>query len=100
MRYSQPVYLQSVVPGVYDPNTGNYGKETITERLVYGSVVENTAEKSKVLYGQITQGTLTAHFLNELPVFDFVRIGENRYRADAITRAGAKTILTLSRIAQ
>ena len=34
VRYDTPVYFLKITPGEYDPNTGNYGDDTVEETLV------------------------------------------------------------------
>ena len=33
MRYDTPIYFQKLTPGEYDPATGNYGEDTISEDM-------------------------------------------------------------------
>ena len=44
MRYDKPVYFQKIIPGEYNPKTGNYGDDTVEETLRYASVM-NTGEE-------------------------------------------------------
>ena len=47
MRYDTPVYFQRITPGEYDPNTGNYGDDTVEETLRYASVMNTGEERLK-----------------------------------------------------
>lgn len=33
MRYDTPIYFQKLTPGEYDPTTGNYGEDAISEDI-------------------------------------------------------------------
>ena len=33
MRYDTPIYFQKLTPGEYDPTTGNYGEDMISEDM-------------------------------------------------------------------
>ena len=37
MRYDTPIYFQKLTPGEYDPATGNYGEDTISEDMKFAS---------------------------------------------------------------
>lgn len=83
MRYDTPVYFQTVTPGAYDPNTGNYGPETIIEEKRYASVTDTGAETLNLIYGELKQGCKTVRLQNyyDKP-FTRLRIGEKTYRVD------------------
>ena len=34
MRYDTPIYFQKLTPGEYDPATGNYGEDTISDEAM------------------------------------------------------------------
>ena len=68
MRYDTPIYFQKLTPGEYDPATGNYGEDTISEDMKSASVMEiwevNLAEpqasstdkfKAKYFQGYLTE---------------------------------------------
>lgn len=40
MRYDTPIYFQKLTPGEYDPATGNYGEDTISEDMKSASVMD------------------------------------------------------------
>ena len=56
MRYDTQIYFQTILPGEYDPNTGNYGKETILEEKRDASVQDLSIQMLKLMYGNIRQG--------------------------------------------
>lgn len=98
MRYDTPVYLQTKQQGVYRPETGDYAPSVMSEYLVYGSVSANDAGTTAHYYGTIKNESLTVHFKNHLPPFDFVRIGSKRYRADSVENLRKKTVVVLSEV--
>lgn len=83
MRYDTPVYFQCIHPGEYDPETGDYGKDRVTEKKRRAAVTEAGRDTVKIEYGDVREGVLTVR----LPVpfrepFDYIRIGRRRYHAD------------------
>ena len=40
MRYDTPIYFQKLTPGEYDPATGNYGEDMISEDMKSASVMD------------------------------------------------------------
>ena len=83
MRCDTPVYFQAVKKGEYDPDTGNYAEDTVTEDKVFASVTNSTTETLNLVYGSIKQGSYTVRLQNiyKKP-FDRIRIGEKTYRVD------------------
>ena len=59
MRYDTPVYFQTVTPGAYDPETGDYGADTVREVVRYAAVIDTRAETMTLVYGTVRQGSLT-----------------------------------------
>ncbi len=87
MRYDTPVYFQSVQPGEYDPNTHNYGEDKLTEVKKYADVIDTSTEQLQIVYGAIKQGSVTVHLQRPYTAaFDYIRIGEKRYRVDVEKR--------------
>lgn len=87
MRFDTPVYFQRIIEGAYDPSTGNYGDDEVTEVLRYASVTNSGTETLQLAYGEIRQGSLTMRlqrYYNE--PFDRVRIGNKLYRVDMTRR--------------
>ena len=90
MRYDTPIFFQRSVPGEYDPETGNYNDDTVTETKRYASVTDSSTNTLLLVYGAINQGSLTIRIQRryEKP-FDYIRIGNKRYRVDRI-----RTVIT------
>ena len=53
MRYDTPVYFQKTISGEYDPNTGNYGEDSVDETLRYASVMDTSIKTMRLIYGEI-----------------------------------------------
>ena len=83
MRYDTPIYFQKTTQGAYDPDTGNYGPDSITETLRYASVMDTGRETLRLVYGEIRQGSLSiqiqGHYAGD---FDWIRIGSKVYSVD------------------
>lgn len=40
MRYDTPIYFQKLTPGEYDPSTGNYEEDTVSEDMKPAAVMD------------------------------------------------------------
>lgn len=99
MRYDTPVYFQTVKPGAYDENTGNYSKETVFEVGVLASVMDTQTETMKLIYGSIRQGSLTITIQNHYDQpFDKIRIGNKVYQVDRSRRLRVKQSYIVSEV--
>ena len=99
MRYDTPIYFQRVTPGEYNPATGDYGEDTAVETLRYASVMDTRTETMRLVYGEIRQGSMTAHVQNHYTApFDQIRIGDKRYRVDYRRRFRVKESFVLSEV--
>ena len=83
MRFDTPVYFQTVTPGEYNPDTGNYEKERLAEEKRYADVTDSGVETMKLVYGTIKQGSMTIRLQTPFKKpYDSIRIGDKRYHAD------------------
>ena len=53
MRYDTPIYFQKLTPGEYDPATGNYGEDTISEDMKSASVMDTGTNTMMLVYSGI-----------------------------------------------
>lgn len=99
MRYDTPIYFQTVKEGEYDPNTGNYAEDTVTEDEVFASVTNSTTATLNLVYGEIKQGSYTVRLQNIYrKPFDRIRIGEKLYRVDFSRKLKLKHIFVVSEV--
>lgn len=99
MRYDTPIYFQTVTKGEYDPNTGNYAEETVTEDEVFASVTDSSTETLKLVYGSIKQGCHTVRLQNIYrKPFDRIRMGEKVYKVDFSRKLRLKHIFVISEV--
>lgn len=83
MRYDKPVFFQSIQQGEYNPLTGNYGEDKITEEKRYADITDTGAEQLALIYGKITQESLTIRLQRPYRMpFSRIRIGEKFYNVD------------------
>lgn len=83
MRYDKPVYFQSVMCGAYNPNTGDYEADIVTERKRYASVTDSGDETKLQIYGSLKERSLTVRLQNHYEKsFDYIRIDNAVYRVD------------------
>lgn len=99
MRFDTPIYFQTVKKGEYDPETGNYAEDTVTEDKVFASVTDSRAETLNLVYGEIKQGCFTVRLQNIYrKPFDRIRIGEKLYRVDFSRMLRLKHIFVISEV--
>lgn len=99
MRYDTPVYFQKITPGEYDPNTGDYGKDTIQETEVYAAVMDTRSEMLRLVYNGPMQGSLTIQLQNHYTdPFDRIRVGNKAYKVDYTRRLRVKQTFVVSEV--
>lgn len=99
MRFDTPVYFQKASPGEYDPETGNYGKDTVSETLKYADVTSAGVETLNLVYGDLRQGSLVVRLQNYYTAqFDQIRIGKKAYRVDFSRKLRAKHVFVVSEV--
>lgn len=99
MRFDTPIFFQSIKPGEYDKETGNYKPDTVTEEKHWASVTDAKTETLKLLYGEIKQGCLTVRLQNiyDKP-FDKIRIDSKLYRVDFSRKLRTKHTFIVSEV--
>lgn len=101
MRFDTPIYFQSITPGAYDPETGNYAADTVTEVKRYASVTCPGIDTLNLVYGELKQGAFTIRLQNHYSTpFDRIRIGEKVYRADWSRSLRVKNTFVVSEVQQ
>lgn len=55
MRYDTPIYFQKLTPGEYDPATGNYGEDAISEDMKSASVMDTGTNTMMLVYSGIKE---------------------------------------------
>ena len=99
MRFDTPIYFQTVKKGEYDPETGNYAEDTVTEDEVFASVTDSRAETLNLVYGAIKQGCYTVRLQNIYrKPFDRIRMGEKVYKVDFSRKLRLKHIFVISEV--
>ena len=99
MRFDTPIYFQTVKKGEYDPDTGNYAEDTVTEDEVFASVTNSTTETLNLVYGSIKHGSYIVRLQNiyKKP-FDRIRIGEKTYKVDFSRELKLKHTFVISEV--
>ena len=99
MRFDTPVYFQSVVTGEYDPSTGDYADDTVTEVEHYASVSDTGTDTMNLVYGGLKQGSLTVRLQTRYDgAIDYIRIGSKRYRVDMVRSLRQKQTFVVSEV--
>lgn len=97
MRFDTPVYFQLIKSGAYNPNTGDYEPDTITETQRFASVTNSGAETLNLVYGELKQGSLIIRLQNHYnEPFDRIRIDNKVYRVDMLRRLRTKQTFVIS----
>lgn len=100
MRCDTPIYFQRIQKGRYDPDTGNYGEDIVTEEKRYADVTSYGVETLKLVYGELRQGSkvirLQTHYEG---IFDRIRIGSKTYRVDFSKKLRTKHVFVVSETA-
>lgn len=83
MRYDKPVYFQHIIPGEYDPDTGDYAPDTVKEEKRYASVTDSGDETKLQLYGSIKEHSVTIRLRNHYnKSFSRIRVDGTLYNVD------------------
>lgn len=99
MRYDTPIYFQQLIPGEYDPKTGNYGEDQVMETQRLAAVMETNTETMQILYGAIRQGSVTIRLQNRYEqTYDRIRIGDRTYQVDRRKNLRVKQVLVLTEV--
>ena len=99
MRFDTPIYFQTFEKGEYNPDTGNYAEDVITEDAVFADVTESRVDTLKMIYGDIKQGCYTVRLQNIYrKPFERIRIGDKVYRADYERKLRTKHIFVVSEV--
>lgn len=99
MRYDTPIYFQKLTSGEYDPATGNYGEDAISEDMKYALVMDTGTNTMKIVYGELKEGSLAIILQNHYEkAFDRIRIGKKNYRVDFSRKLRTKQTYIVSEV--
>lgn len=99
MRFDKPIYFQKITAGAYEPTTGNYAEDEITEEKRFASVTNSRTDTLQLVYGAIKQGSLTIRL--QMPFtapFDRIRIEDKTYKVDYSRQLYNKHIFIVSEV--
>lgn len=83
MRFDTPIFFQRIVQGEYDPATGNYEADQVTEAKRYANVTDAGSEVMNIVYGEIRIGCYVIRLQTRYTEpFDRIRIGSKTYHVD------------------
>lgn len=93
------IYFQKLTPGEYDPATGNYGEDTISEDMKSASVMDTGTNTMMLVYSGIKEGSLTIHLQNHYDKpFDRIRVGNKTYGVDFSRKLRTKQVYVASEV--
>ena len=99
MRYDTPIYFQKLTPGEYDPATGNYVDDKVSEVKRYASVMDTGENTMILVYSDIKEGSLTIHLHNHYnQPFDRILIDNKVYGVDFSRKLRTKQIYFVSEV--
>jgi hypothetical protein len=83
MRYDTPIFFQSIEPGKYNADTGDYEGDKTVEIKRFASVTDSGVETLKLIYGGIKQGSKVLRLQTPYSAkFESIRIGSKVYNVD------------------
>lgn len=99
MRYDTPIYFQKLTPGEYDPATGNYVDDKVSEVKRYASVMDTGENTMILVYSGIKEGSLTIHLQNHYDrPFDRIRVRNKTYGVDFSRKLRTKQVYVVSEV--
>lgn len=99
MRFDKPIFFQKLVPGEYNPATGNYESDKIEETKKYASVTSAGVETLDLIYGELRQGSFVVRLQSiHSYAFDRIRIGQKLYRIDFQRQLRTKQVFVVSEV--
>lgn len=99
MRFDTPIFFQRTTPGEYNPDTGNYEADTVTEDKKYANITDTGTETMSIVYGSIRQGSKVVRLQNHYKAsFDLIRIGSKVYRVDYSRELWQKHVFVVSEV--
>ena len=99
MRFDKQIFFRAKKPGEYNPDTGNYGPDTVTETMWYASVTSSGVETLNLIYGGLKQGGLTLRIQGHYDgVIASIRIGSKEYRVDFLRKLPSKHVFVVSEV--
>lgn len=99
MRYDTKIYFQRITSGEYNADSGDYAPDTVTEDMRYAAVTDTGIDTVKLVYGAIRQGSYTVRIQSQYnKPFDYIRIGNKRYRVDMTRKHRIKQSFIVSEV--
>lgn len=99
MRYDTPIYFQKLTHGEYDPATGNYVDDKVSEVKRYASVMDTGENTMILVYSGIKEGSLIIHLQNHYDrPFDRIRVGNKTYGVDFSRKLRTKQVYVVSEV--
>ena len=99
MRYDKPIFFQTLTQGEYDPSTGNYAADKVSEVKRDASVMDTGENTMILVYSGIKEGSLTIHLQNHYnQPFDRIRIGNKIYGVDFSRKLRTKQVYVVSEV--
>lgn len=97
MRYDIPIFFQKIEPGEYNPDTGTYGDDILTEEKRYADVTDTGEDTLRLVYGDMRQGSKTIRLQTYYKKqFSRIRIGEKLYAVDFSRSFRVKQVFVVS----
>lgn len=99
MRFDTPIYFQTITPGEYNPSTGDYGKDAVTEEKIYANVTSAGVDTLNLIYGELKQGAYVIRLQRHYnKVFDRVRVENKIYHVDFQRKQNVKHVFVVGEV--
>lgn len=99
MRFDKPIYMQNIIQGAYDAETGDYGEDRVKETPLYADVTNAGTDTLQLVYGNIKQHSLVIRLQNHFnEPFSKIRVDDKLYKVDYEHKLRTKHVLVVSEV--
>ena len=99
MRFDKKILFVREAEGTYDESTGDYGDGSTHKIEKLANVTDASTQTMQLVYGHIRQGALVIRIQGVmLEPFDYIRIGNKKYRVDMSRTLPRMTTYTVSEV--
>ena len=99
MRFDTPVYFQKITAGAYNPDTGDYGPDTVDEEKKWAAVTDAGESTQRLIYGEVREGSKVIRLqLPQNNPFDRIRIDEKLYKVDMTRHPSRKYVFIVHEV--
>ena len=99
MRFDTKICFVKETAGDYNAETGDYGEGSSHKIYKLANVTDASTETMQLVYGHIKQSALVIRIQGHmLDPFDYIKIGDKRYRVDMSRQLRRVSTFTVSEV--